>query len=69
MKKVLMTLLMVGMVLPMASLPVYAEVPNEVSGVMDYYVDFANTVIVTRGANTFYYGTDEEFWQADETGG
>lgn len=69
MKKLLLTLLTGCMVLSMASLPVYAEVPSQVSGVMDYYVDFANTVILTRGANTFFYGTDEEFWQPDQTGG
>jgi hypothetical protein len=69
MKKVMLTLLIVCMVLSIASLPVYATPPTEVSGVIDYYVDFDNTVILTRGRNTFFYGTDEEYWQADPEGG
>ena len=61
MKKVLLTLLTVCMVLPMASLPVYATPPTEVSGIFD--VDVTVTGIRNAGPTLFIYGTDEEWWQ------
>lgn len=61
MKKVLMTLLIVGMVLPIASLLVYAEVPTEALGEFDYVpvCDFPGE---TLGGNWFLHCTDTEHW-------
>ena len=67
MKKVLLTLLTVCMVLPMASLPVSAEVPTEVSGDFDYVpvCDFPGE---THGGNWFLHCTDTETWAGDLVG-
>ena len=67
MKKVLVMLLIVGLVLPVASLPVYAEVPIEVEGTFtyEYDCDFPGEVL---GGNLFLHCTDRETWMEDEAG-
>lgn len=61
MKKLLRLLLLVCMVLPMASLPAYAEVPTEVSGTFTYVpvCEFPGEYL---GANWFLHCTDTETW-------
>jgi hypothetical protein len=66
MKKVLVTLLIVGMVLPMASLPVYAEVPTEVEGTFIY--EYECDIPEVLGGNVFLHCTDTETWMEDEAG-
>jgi hypothetical protein len=68
MKKLLLTLLLVCMVLPMASLPAYATKPTDVSGEIEYLIDLPSLVIRTAGPNTFMYGTDEEWYTGDFVG-
>jgi hypothetical protein len=67
MKKLLLALLLVCMVLPVGSLPVYAEVPTEVSGDFDYYpvCDFPGDIL---GGNWFLHCTDTENWTGDLVG-
>ena len=66
MKKLLLTLLLVCMVLLMASLPVYAAPPTEVSGIFDIEVTVTGSRLA--GPNMFIYGTDVEDWQGHLTG-
>jgi hypothetical protein len=67
MKKLLLTLLMVGMVLPMASLPVYAERPAVVEG--DFgYVPVCDPPGETLGGNLFLHCADTETWTEDPEG-
>jgi hypothetical protein len=66
MKKVMLTLLLVCMVLPMASLPAYAEPPTPVSGDVEYWPVVGPPRFA--GGNTFLEGTDYEKWQGDFVG-
>jgi hypothetical protein len=60
MKKLLLTLLMAGLVLPVVSLPAYAEVPTEVSGEFSYEYQCEPPELL--GGNMFMHCTDTETW-------
>ena len=60
MKKLLLTLLLVCLVLPVASLPVYATTPTEVSGTFTYGFDC--DAPEPLGVNLFLHCTDNETW-------
>ena len=67
MKKLLLTLLIVGMVLPVASLAVYAEAPATASGEFTYEFecDLPGEIL---GGNWFLHCTDIEKWEGDLAG-
>lgn len=65
MKKLLRLLLLICTILPMASLPAYAEVPTEVSGTFTYLPDCTEEI---RGVNLFLHCTDIEWWTGDLDG-
>jgi hypothetical protein len=66
MKRLLLTLFTVCMVLSMASLPVYATPPTEVSGDFDYEPTIIHDEY--RGGNWFVWATDVEWWTGDLVG-
>jgi hypothetical protein len=66
MKKVVLTLLAVCMVLGVASLPVYAEPPIQVSGDFDYEPTVVHQEV--RGGNLIVDATDVEWWTGDLVG-
>jgi hypothetical protein len=66
MKKVVLTLLAICMVLVVASLPVYAEPPIQVSGDFDYLPTIVDER--TSGGNWIVDATDVEWWTGDLVG-
>jgi len=61
-----LTLITICMVLPLASLPAYAEPPTEVSGDFDYVPTIIHDEF--RGGNWIVDATDVETWTGDLVG-